>query len=90
MAVNKKVVAEESAVVEQQVAPQDPWAKKVTINVPRATNGEGNYLIASVNSRTFKIQRGINVSVPAPIAEVLQHSFEAQDDAIRFIDSVSN
>ncbi len=64
----------------------DPWSNMVTINVPRATNGAPNYIIASVNGRVFKIQRGVNVEVPAPIAEVLQHSFEAQNAAIEFIE----
>ena len=65
---------------------KDAWSEMVTINIPRATDGEPNYKIASVNGRVFKIQRGVNVEVPAPIAEVLQHSFEAQNAAIEFIE----
>ncbi len=65
---------------------RDSWSDMVTINVPRTTNGAPNYIIASVNGRVFKIQRGVNVEVPAPIAEVLQHSFEAQNAAIEFIE----
>lgn len=67
----------------------DPWQQMVTINIPRATNGEPNYKIASVNGRVFKIKRGENVEVPAPIAEVLQHSYEAQNAAIDFIEKAS-
>lgn len=69
---------------------KDPWQEKVTIRVPRESNGEANYLIASVNGRVFKIQRGINVEVPLPIAEVIEHSFEAEEEAISYIDKLSN
>lgn len=89
MATTKKTVDEVNTEAKATVA-EDGWEKMVTIHVPRANNGDTNYLIASVNGRVFKIQRGINVDVPAPIAEVLQHSFEAQEEAVRFIDSVSN
>ena len=65
----------------------DPWKEEVEIKLPKATNGEPNYVIASVNGRAFKIQRGIKVKVPAPIAEVIEHSFLAQDEADSFIES---
>lgn len=74
---------------EKAVKTTDPWEQMVMINIPRATNGEPNYKIASVNGRVFKIKRGENVEVPAPIAEVLQHSFEAQNEAIEFIEKAS-
>jgi len=66
---------------------EDPWAKKVEIKLPKASNGEPNYVIASVNGRAFKIQRGVKVEVPAPIAEVIEHSFLAQDEAEEFIET---
>lgn len=97
MATTKKAVVEEktaetmAAPVEaKEVVEKDPWETKVKIHIPRATNGEPNYIITSVNGRTFKVQRGMDVVVPAPIAEVLQHSFEAQEEALRFIDQHSN
>ncbi len=68
----------------------DPWEQKVVVNIPRATNGEPNYIIASVNQRVFKVKRGENVAVPLPIAEVLNHSFQAEDEAIAFIESAAN
>ena len=64
----------------------DPWKNMVEIKLPKATNGEPNYVIASVNGRVFKIQRGVKVEVPAPIAEVIEHSFLAQDEADNFIE----
>lgn len=86
MATTKTEAVEVKAKVDKVV---DPWSIKKAIRVPRATNGEANYLIASVNGRVFKIQRGIEVEVPAPIAEVIAHSFEAEDEAVTFIDKIS-
>lgn len=83
MATIKKTVDE---VKEAPVVTGGEWDKMVTIFVPRATNGEANVIPVSVNGRGFKVQRGVNVEVPAPIAEVLQHSFEAQEEAIRYIE----
>lgn len=73
-----------------EVKSLDPWKQKVTIFVPRATDGEPNYKIVGVNGKMFKIMRGKNVQVPIPVAEVLQHSFEAAEEAIRFIEKASN
>lgn len=87
MATTKKTVDE---VNEAPVAAGSEWDKIVTIFVPRANNGDSNVIPVSVNGRGFKVQRGVNVEVPAPIAEVLQHSFEAQEEAVRFIDGASN
>lgn len=93
MATNKKTVSVDDEVIEATVKEAkkvDPWSEKVSIQIPRSNDGEGNYLIASVNGRVFKLQRGITIDVPAPLAAVLQNSFEAQEEAIRFIDKASN
>lgn len=93
MATTKKTVTVEDEVIEAKAVKEvkkGPWAAKVSIQIPRSNEGEGNYLIASVNSRVFKLQRGITIDVPAPLAAVLQNSFEAQEEAIRFIDRASN
>lgn len=63
----------------------DPWKQKVTIKIPKTADGSPNYIIASVNGKVFKVMKGVNVDVPAPIAEVIEHSFEAQDEAELFI-----
>ena len=67
---------------------KDVWDEMVSIKIPKATNGEPNYIIASVNGRIYKVQRGVKVDVPAPIAEVLEHSFEARDEADAFIEGL--
>lgn len=84
-------MAEEKAVTKKavkEVVPVDPWKKKVTIRLPKAAQGEENYIIASVNGRVYKLMKGKEIDVPAPIAEVLQHSFEMQDEADEFIASL--
>lgn len=70
-------------------ASKDPWKQMVTIRLPKATNGEANYLFAAVNGRPFKIQRGVKVDVPLPIAEVIEHSYEQQNMADEYNDSVT-
>ena len=68
----------------------DPWKQKVTIRVPKTADGSANYLIASVNSKVYKVMKGVNVDVPAPIAEVIEHMFEAEEAAELFIASHAN
>lgn len=70
-------------------ASKDPWKQMVTIRLPKATNGEANYLFAAVNGRRFKIQRGVKVEVPAPIAEVIEHSYEQQNMADEYNEMVT-
>lgn len=72
--------------VEKKKTP-DPWKQMVTVRVDKAHDGSPNYETASVNGRVFKIKRGVNVEVPAPIAEVLQHSLEAREEADTYIES---
>ena len=57
-----------------------------TIKIPRSTDGGPNYLIASANGRVFKLKRGVEIEVPAPIAEVVENSFKAKEEAIEFIE----
>ena len=90
MATRKKaeVVEEPVLTVDEEKAIADFWAKMVKVRLPKATNGESNSVIASVNGRVFQIKRGIEVEVPAPIAEVLQHSMEAEAEADEFIEGL--
>lgn len=76
---------EETVKIEKKAI--DPWKVMKRIRLPKATNGEPNYSIASVNGRVFKIKRGIEVDVPAPIAEVIENSFDMQDKADEYIES---
>ena len=86
----KKTIDEE--VMEQPVKKKevDPWEQKITVQVPKSADGSANYLIASCNGKTVKIMKGVKVDVPAPIAEVLEHMFEAEEEAELFIASKAN
>ncbi len=64
--------------------------EKVTVKLPRAASGEGNYITASVNGKVYKIKRGVPVEVPTAIAEVIANSEIAQDMAIEYIESNKN
>lgn len=64
----------------------NPWDEMVKIRLPKPRRrNEDNFVIASVNGRVFKIKKGEEVEVPAPIAEVLQHSMDEEDAADAFI-----
>lgn len=62
--------------------------KMVKIKLPKdKVNGE-DAVFVSVNERTWLVKRGIEVEVPACVAEVLQHSEEMQEEAYEFEQSV--
>lgn len=87
MEMNEK---EEIKAPKKAKAETDPWRERVSIMVPRAANGEENFIIAQLNGRNFKIKRGVQVEVPKPIAEMVQKSFEYQEKEYELIDSLTN
>lgn len=60
--------------------------RMVSIKIPRAMNGEGDSISASVNGKVFQIKRGVYVKVPESLAEVLVNSERAQEIAIKYIE----
>ncbi len=86
MADSEAVVMTADAPVTAKKTAADPWKKKVTIKLPKAAKGGENFLIASVNGRVFKIKRGAEVEVPAPIAEVIQNSEAMRDEADSYME----
>ena len=48
--------------------------KMVTVMLPRGRKQEENFVIVSVNGRSWKIMRGVEVRVPECVAEVLRLS----------------
>ena len=60
----------------------------VTIRLPRKKD-EGAVFV-SVNERTWLIQRGVEVEVPACVAEILRHKEEMEEEAYAFEESVQN
>ena len=52
--------------------------KTVTVRIPRV-NPRQEDVFVSVNNRTWLIQRGVSVEVPACVAEVLTHQEKMQE-----------
>ena len=62
----------------------------VTIFLPRGRKNEENFVIVSVNGRSWKIMRGVEVRVPVCVAEVLENAQMMADDARRYVDRMAN
>ena len=48
------------------------------------------FVIVSVNVRSYKIMKGVEVEVPAYVAEVLENSRMMADTARRYVDTMAN
>lgn len=60
--------------------------KMVKILLPRGRKNEENFVIVSVNGRSWKIMRGVEVSVPEYAAEVLENGRMMAETARRYVD----
>ncbi len=59
----------------------------VKIKIPM-TKEQQDDVFVSVNNRTWQIQRGVYVEVPACVAEVVQHAENMEMEAMRFEEQV--
>ena len=59
----------------------------VSIFLPR---GRKNFVIVSVNGRSWKIMKGVQVQVPDYVAEVLENSRMMAETARRYVDERAN
>ena len=64
--------------------------KMVTVMLPRGRKQEENFVIVSVNGRSWKIMKGVEVQVPDFVAEVLENAQMMADDARRYVDRMAN
>ena len=62
--------------------------KMVSIFLPRGRKNEENFVIVSVNGRSWKIMKG--VQVPGYVAEVLENSRMMAEAARRYVDERAN
>ena len=62
----------------------------VTIFLPRGRKNEENFVIVSVNGRSWKIMKGVEVQVPDYVAEVLENAQMMADTARRYVDRMAN
>ena len=64
--------------------------KMTTIMLPRGRKNEENFVIVSVNGRSFQIMKGVEVQVPDYIAEVLSNNRRMAEEARRYVDRMAD
>ena len=63
--------------------------KMTTVLLPRGRKNEENFVIVSVNGRSFKIMKGVEVEVPDYVAEVLDNGRKMAEEARRYVEKMS-
>lgn len=71
------------AEVKKPVEAKAAKPEMVKIRLPRLTKNDADVFV-SVNEKTWLIKRGVEVEVPACVAEVLRHQEEMQEEAFEF------
>ena len=62
----------------------------VSVTIPRGRKQEENFVIVSVNGRSLKIMKGVQVEVPDFVREVLVNSRMMADEARRYVDRMAD
>lgn len=68
---------------------QESAGKMVSVTIPRGRKQEENFVIVSVNGRSFKIMKGVQVEVPDYVNEVLVNSRMMAEEARRYVDRMA-
>ena len=63
--------------------------KTVKVLIPRGRKNEENFVIVSVNGRSFKIMKGVEVKAPDYVAEVLENARIMEEDARRYVEKMA-
>ena len=63
--------------------------KMTKVLLPRGRKNEENFVIVSVNGRSFKIMKGVEVEVPGYVAEVLDNNRRMAEEARRFVEKMA-
>ncbi|MBO4854048.1 MAG: hypothetical protein J5482_02735 [Oscillospiraceae bacterium] len=58
--------------------------------IPRGRKNEENFVIVSVNGNSWKIMKGVDVEVPAYVAEVLENGRMMERTARSYVDKMAN
>ena len=64
--------------------------KKTVLLHQGTKKNEENFQIVSVNGRSWKIMKGVEVQVPDYVAEVLENAQMMADTARRYVDRMAN
>ena len=70
--------------------PEAAKEKEVSVLIPRGRKNEENFLIVSVNGHSYKIMKGVEVTVPLCVAEVLDNARRMAESARRYVDANAN
>lgn len=65
-------------------------SKMTKVMLPRGRKNEENFVIVSVNGRSFKIMKGVEVEVPGYVAEVLENGRAMADEARRYVERMAD
>lgn len=60
-----------------------------TVLLPRGRKNEENFVIVSVNGNSWKIMKGVEVSVPACVAEVLENGRMMEQTARSYVEKMA-
>lgn len=63
--------------------------KMTKVMLPRGRKNEENFVIVSVNGRSFKIMKGVEVEVPGYVAEVLDNNRRMAEEARRYVEKMA-
>lgn len=63
--------------------------KTVPVFIPKGGRNDDNFVIVMINGKRWQVQKGIQVEVPVPVAEVINHMLEAQEEADAYLDKVA-
>ena len=64
--------------------------KMTKITLPRGRKNEENFVIVTVNGRSWKIMKGVEVEVPQYVAEVLEIGTMMADEARRYVEKMAD
>lgn len=73
-------VVEQEEEVLVRVVDEDPWKVERDIIIPRDGSNETSEWVC-VNGRSYQVPKGKRVTVPAPVAEVIENTLAMQERA---------
>lgn len=62
----------------------NPWNHKVAVLLPKASDGDQNFVFVSINGKGYQVPRNKRVLVPKPVYDILSRSEHAQMVSERF------
>ena len=62
----------------------------VAVCIPRGRKQEENFVVVSVNGRSWKIMKGVTVEVPYFVAEVLENARAMAEEARSYVDRMAD